>query len=159
MWGRRRTPCIRASQTVSNSSGFSSASGSVATTNEPVVIDPATQQVLGTVTEWYAEFHSGPLPSARELERYEQVSPGLSGLIVNQWRGETTHRRRLEQFTLTSQVRAQTRGQIFGLLIALVVIAIGAAAIFTGHSTAGLVALIGPLVALTVNHCRPTVPA
>jgi uncharacterized membrane protein len=115
---------------------------------EPVVVDPTSQVVLGTVTQWM-EWHSGPLPSPRELEAYNHVSPGLADVIVSEWRTETAHRRRLEQFTLSSQVRAQGRGQIFGLAIALVIVFCGVGLTLAHDTTVGLAAIIGPLATLT----------
>lgn len=114
---------------------------------EPVVVDPESQAVIATVTQWM-EWNSGPLPSARELEGYNRVSPGLVDTIVTEWRTETAHRRRLEQFTLTAQVNAQRRGQIFGLLIALIVVGCGVGLTLAGRDTAGLVAIITPLATL-----------
>jgi uncharacterized membrane protein len=113
---------------------------------EPVVFDPNSQEFLGTVSEYYrAEFTAGPLPSARELAGYNQVSPGLVDTIVGEWRTETAHRRRLEQHALSSRIGAQTRGQWFGLIVALVVIGAGVLLTLTGHSAAGLVGVISPL--------------
>jgi uncharacterized membrane protein len=117
-------------------------------TNEPVVVDPTSQEVLGTVSQWYAEFHAGPLPSARELDGYNRVSPGLADTIVSEWRLETAHRRRLEQYTLNSHVRSLRRGQVFGLVISLFVVASGVGLTLAGRSTAGLVGIIAPLATL-----------
>ena len=104
--------------------------------------------MLGTFSEHRTEFYSGPLPTAEDLDAYNRVSPGLADTIFTEWRTETAHRRRLEQFTLTSQVRAQRLGQIFGLGVALFVIGCGVALSFAGRGTAGLVAIIAPLATL-----------
>lgn len=61
---------------------------------------------------------------------------------------ETAHRRRLESYSIKSEVGAQRRGQIFALVIALVVIGCGVVLTFAGRSTEGIVAMIAPVAGL-----------
>lgn len=115
---------------------------------EPVVVDPDTRRVIGTISEYRAEFYSGPLPSAAELGAYNEVSLGLADVIVTEWRTETAHRRRLEQYGVTAMVRGQKRGQLLGFVIAFVVILCGATLTAMGKSTAGVVTMLVPVGAL-----------
>ena len=116
---------------------------------EPIVVDPATDRRLGTVSAYYqATYHSGPLPSASELAEYNRVVPGLAEQITTEWRTETQHRRRMEQTGLTAAVRAHRRGQYIGLLLVLFVSALGAWLTYEGKSTVGVAAMIAPLAGI-----------
>jgi len=116
---------------------------------EPIILDPRTNEVLGTVSSFsWEEYYSGPLPTPQQLDDYNRVSAGLGDRIVTEWQTEGSHRRRLEQTALRAQLRAQSRGQYFALVIALVVIFGGLALLFTDRKTAGLVAILAPLATL-----------
>jgi uncharacterized membrane protein len=86
------------------------------------------------------ERHTGPLPHPNILKAYNEISPMLGEIIVDQFLKETSHRRDLENKeqddfsrSLTAQIQAQTRGQQFGL------------------ASLTLIALFGLIIALTVH--------
>lgn len=129
---------------------------------EPIVLDPRTQQVLGTISSFsWEEYYSGPLPTPRQLDEYNRVSAGLGDRIVTEWQTEGSHRRIMERTALRGQLRAQSRGQVFALVIALAVIGGGLALLFTGRQAGGLVAILAPLATLAgvfiYNQRRPSV--
>lgn len=116
---------------------------------EPIIVDPRTLDVLGTVSSFsWEEFYSGPLPSPKQLFEYNEVSPGLGDRIVTEWQMEGSHRRSLEKGVLRGQLLAQSRGQAIATLISLVVIVGGIALLFTDRSIEGLVAVLTPLAVL-----------
>lgn len=108
---------------------------------EPVVVDPTTRRILGSVSSFYA----GPLPPSQELDSYNRVVPGLADTIVTEWRTETAHRRRLEQAGQSGAIKAHRRGQYIGLLIVLFVVGCGTYLTNQGRSTVGIAMILGPL--------------
>lgn len=51
-----------------------------------------------------AEFHSGPLPSARTLQEYDHAVPGLAQVIVDRAGSEMVHRHGVETRTLDARI-------------------------------------------------------
>lgn len=116
---------------------------------EPIIVDPRTNQVLGTVSSFsWEQYYSGPLPTPQQLDQYNQVSPGLGDRIVTEWQTEGAHRRRLESSALRGQLMAQTRGQVFAVVLALVIVLGGIGLLYTDRPIEGLVAVIAPLATL-----------
>lgn len=84
------------------------------------------------VTTIKAEF-SGPLPHPEILKQYEQIQVGLAERIIAQAEREAVHRHELEKKAMDSQIadekagRREARlGQVFGLIIGIVTIGLGA---------------------------------
>lgn len=76
---------------------------------------------------------SGPLPPPSMLEKYEQISPGLSRCIFSLAEGESLHRHfmekgllEVEQKNATAECALALRGQIFAFVLALALIGFGA---------------------------------
>jgi len=116
---------------------------------EPIILDPRTHEVLGTVSSFsWEQYYSGPLPTPQQLLEYNEVSAGLGDRIVTEWQTEGAHRRRLESTGLRGQLSAQRRGQIFALILALIIVGGGLALLFTDRSLEGLVAVLAPLATL-----------
>ncbi len=56
---------------------------------EPIILDPRTNEVLGTISSFsWEEYYSGPLPTPRQLDQYNRVSAGLGDRIVTEWQTE-----------------------------------------------------------------------
>ncbi len=112
---------------------------------EPVNEDgDAPRRVLAT------GHFSGPLPSPNVLEGYDRVMPGLAREIVDQWKSETAHRRAtiddlrdLDRETVRAYYAGEKRGQIFGLVLAVGVIALCALAIVLDSPAIGVAAALG----------------
>lgn len=51
---------------------------------------------LSIKVESTAMTHMGPLPPAAMMREYDEVHPGLSGVLVKQFQNESDHRRRLQ---------------------------------------------------------------
>ena len=62
---------------------------------------------------------SGPLPSASEMAKYDQISPDLVDRIVKMAEKEANHRHEMEQNLLKHEAGDTKRGQFFALLIGL----------------------------------------
>lgn len=64
--------------------------------------------------------------------------PGISQRFLEEPLKEAEHRRALEQKIINEKIRMGRRGQIMAFLLGLLSIAVAFAAIFLGHSLAGL---------------------
>lgn len=94
------------------------------------------------------EFFQGPLPPARELERYESVLPGAADRIIGMTEKEGEHRRDLESQVTKSNIVNARRGQWMGFVLALCIVAGGIALILADCSTSGVAVIIATLVSL-----------
>ena len=67
----------------------------------------------------HAELFSGPLPHPEHLAAYEQTLSGLAGRITRMAELQADHRRTTESKIVDSNIRLESRGQIFGFAIAM----------------------------------------
>lgn len=92
-----------------------------------------------------AQFRSGPLPTAHEMQEYNDVVPGLANVITDEFKKQGSHRRWME--------KSMVMGQLYlGPILAFSVIV---AALFTGYKLlmndkagAGLLVSLAPLATL-----------
>ena len=80
---------------------------------------------------------SGPLPPAEQIRAYEEVLPGSADRILSMAERQQEHRLNLEKVTVNEAANRSWWGLRLGFIIAVLVIAVGAAGIFTGHALAG----------------------
>ena len=86
--------------------------------------------------------HSGPLPTPETLAKYEAILPGLAERIVRLPEREQEHRHEFSKTWLRREARLRDRGQIFGMVALLVVLAFCTALLLNGFATiAGAVAI------------------
>ena len=105
---------------------------------------------------------SGPLPSAAELGRYDEVLPGLASRIVELTEREQSHRHDMEHAVVKAEIRNASRGQLCGFAIVFIVLFAGIGFLAAGHTIAGLVATLVPLAVLVgvfVSGKAPTMGA
>ena len=105
--------------------------------------------------EQKVEQYAGPLPHPSTLKAFDEVIPGSAARIIDNWEKEIEHRRDLEKQdsetrreVIKKQVGIQGRGQIFGLIVALVGMGITGFAIHEGHPVAATILGSFDLVAL-----------
>lgn len=96
----------------------------------------------------HQELYSGPIPSAMELDRYEKVQPGAADRIIKMAEKQASHRQKIEEMALRSDVKAQIRGQIFGFLIFILTIIIGFILILLNKDVFGIVSILGSLATI-----------
>jgi uncharacterized membrane protein len=95
-----------------------------------------------------AQSYSAPLPPPSMLEGYERALPGAAERIFVWVEGQSAHRQSLEKQRLDAEIKAEARGQHYGLAISLTVIAAGCILIWNGKDIAGLSLIIANLAAL-----------
>src|SRR6266699_3874292 len=93
---------------------------------EPIVVDPETGNPLGTVSWFFQQsWFSGPLPAPETLAEYDRVLPGLARRIVERWEKESDHRQGMERSIVRARISNQSRGQIIGAVLAVIVLTAG----------------------------------
>lgn len=112
--------------------------------------DPAEPALERTVQilEAKLNLHRGPLPSPETLEAYERAEPGSAARMMHPWEKQSDHRMALEKSQVMANIRARTRGQYIGMLVAMTVIIGGFVAIYLDKPLAGIAALV--LAAATI---------
>jgi uncharacterized membrane protein len=93
-----------------------------------------------TVKETF-EF-SGPLPPPQLLKGYEEAFAGCAERVVAMAEKQSAHRQALEKAVVESNCKAQSRGQWFAFILALVVICGGVYLLAEGRSLEGFSAII-----------------
>jgi len=91
---------------------------------------------------------SGPLPSPGTLAEYEKVMPGLANRIVELAEKEQAHRHEMQRSTVVGGISIATRGQRYGLVSVLAVLAVAGVLVALGHETAGAVLAGADLVSV-----------
>lgn len=106
------------------------------------------KQLASTVFMMQMRSHSGPLPSPDTFDGYERVLPGAAERILVMAEKQQDHRMDLEKKHLLEQLFQSKLGQIFGLIIAVVCISVGAFLVMNGHETAGIILFGSTLIGL-----------
>ncbi len=92
--------------------------------------------------------YRAPVPPPPMLQGYEDVVHGSAKQIMDDAHGQTVHRQGLENRQLDAAIANSKRGQWFGLIIAVLVVAVGALLILLDKSAQGLVLILPGLAAL-----------
>jgi uncharacterized membrane protein len=101
------------------------------------------------------QYFEGPLPPPAALEAYERAVPGLAREIADMAKSrhelvvrQSDHRQRIEERVIRTKTRNEGIGQWMAFIIAFGTIASGTGLAWNGKETAGIVAIVGALVAL-----------
>lgn len=94
------------------------------------------------------QVYSGPIPSANELRKYEDIVPGAADRILKMAEEQSRHRRKMESEMLVASIRAERVGQILGFLIFLVALVAGIVLMILGKDAIGLITSLGSLAAI-----------
>jgi len=92
--------------------------------------------------------HSGPLPDADTLIKYDSVIPEGADRIMKMAEVQQVHRMKMEDKVITSQSTQSKLGQIFGLIIGIVGIGSGTFLAAMGETTVGGIIAGGTVVSL-----------
>lgn len=65
------------------------------------LIQEESQRVITTVLK--AESHSGPLPSPKQLAKYNELLPGTADIIIGEYQANGSHVRNMERLALEAQ--------------------------------------------------------
>lgn len=100
----------------------------------------------------YAEFRSGILPPPNELEKYEEMLPGITDRLLTTYEKQVAHRIELETKVVDSNISKSRLGQILGFIIIMVVLGIGVFLFIMKIPVGGFVALISALGTLLTAY-------
>ena len=92
--------------------------------------------------------HSGPLPDADTLIKYNSVIPKGADRIMKMAEAQQFHRMSMENKVITSQSSQSKLGQIFGLIIGIIGIGSGTFLAAMGETTVGGIIAGGTVVSL-----------
>jgi len=92
--------------------------------------------------------HSGPLPDAETLVKYNSVIPEGADRIMTMAEKQQNHRMQIENKVINSQSLQSKLGQVFGLIIGIVGIASGTYLASIGKTTVGGIIAGGTVVSL-----------
>lgn len=92
--------------------------------------------------------HSGPLPDAETLIKYDSVIPNGADRIMKMAEKQQLHRMDMENKVITSQSNQSRLGQIFGLIIGITGIGSGTFLAAMGETTVGGIIAGGTVVSL-----------
>jgi uncharacterized membrane protein len=84
-----------------------------------------------------SESHSGPIPRPGDIAEYNKHIPDGANRIMTMAEDQSKHRIEMEKIVVTKQQQQSTRGQIFGLIIAIFGISAGSIVAVMGHDAVG----------------------
>jgi len=94
------------------------------------------------------QIHSGPLPAPQTLEAYAKIIPNGAERIMAMAEKEQEFRHELTKTINTRNINIESRGQIFGFILSVIIIGSGVYLTATDKQTTGLVAVIGGIAIL-----------
>jgi uncharacterized membrane protein len=98
-----------------------------------------------------ATSYSGPLPTPEQLEKFDQVLPGLADRIMTMAEGHASNRWRNDRLQRVSKIL----GQCFAFLICMALIGGGFYTITLGHSLIGFGTVAGAVAGIIWAYRRP----
>ena len=96
--------------------------------------------------EILAAVYKGPIPPASEMEGYKSVDPSFPDRILKMAESEQAHRHEMEKNSLSFEEKIANKdfferrlGQIFALIIAIIMISCGSYLVLKEHPIAGTI--------------------
>lgn len=87
----------------------------------------------------FQKIHSGPLPPAEELIKYNDAFPDAANRIIIMAELQQQHRFDLEKRVIDEQLKQSSRGQIFGFILGLIGLIGSVYAIISGYEVSGTI--------------------
>lgn len=111
------------------------------------------QEQFAIEQRFESQFFSGPLPPSSELKAYAEIAPQFPERIFSMAEKEQAHRHDIEKRRTRAQIWITGSGQIFGFLLALLIIGLAGGLLFYDKKIEGLISLaaglgtlIGPFI-------------
>jgi uncharacterized membrane protein len=84
-----------------------------------------------------AEMYVGPIPPASEMQKYEEICPGLSNRIMAMAESQSSHRQQIELIVIKTSSRNSTLGVVFAFIIAIAFLLVGGFCIYLDKTLIG----------------------
>lgn len=109
-------------------------------------LEPEQRELLFETLEISRIHNNGQIPSPTMLERYESVCPGASDKIITIAEKQANHIQEIEKKKSCPNTLQSKLGLVLSFIITIVIAIGGIALIILGKDTAGLVAVIIPIL-------------
>ena len=118
------------------------------------VPDDKKKDVIKAITIVQQETYAGPIPHPKLIAGYEQLLPGSADRFLKMAEQQQAHRMELEKMAVSSQLKSNERGQVFGLILSGLII-VGAIVLFiVGMPWIGVALIAAVLVVLAILFVR-----
>ena len=121
---------------------------------KPDKVNQADQVLNRMMMRVVSKTHSGPIPSADELEHLDRVHPGMANRCMEMAEREQAHRHGMEQGIVAHEGSLRRRGQNYAILALALILAASAWLAFLGFGEEAAIlgtATIGGVVAVFVT--------
>ncbi len=116
---------------------------------EPNISDDRRKEIAQALLVSYEKTHSGPLPSAEELKKYDKIIPNGADRIMKMAELQQGHRIEMEKTVITSQMKQSGKGQNFGLFIGLAGLLVTFGLAYIGSETVASIVGGATIISLT----------
>lgn len=121
----------------------------------PMLRPDKTREARVVLTRAISKFHSGPIPSAEEMEHLEQVHPGAADRCFRMAEKEQDHRHACERDIIKMEFSFRGRGQWFAMATVALLLCAVAYLAFLGDTRSaavlGTATLVGLVTAWTAS--------
>ena len=118
------------------------------------VPDSTKKDVIKAITIVQQETFAGPIPHPKLIAGYEQILPGSADRFMKMAEQQQVHRMELEKMAISSQLKSNERGQVFGLILSSLII-VGAIVLFiVGMPWIGVALIAAVMVVLVTLFIR-----
>lgn len=104
--------------------------------------------LLEQTVETKSELFAGPLPHPDTLMGYKEIDISFPDRIMSMAEEDAEHHRKMEEQIIIENFNSNKRGMIFGFIISLVAIGLGAWLISIDKDVYGIAAILTPLVGI-----------
>jgi len=102
------------------------------------------------------ELHIGPLPHPNTLAAYDQIVPGSASMLMEEFREQGAHRRRLEEKVVEGDQRRANYGLVLGYIGILFLLLGGIASIVIGYGPYGIVLIATAIATVLGSQAKAT---
>ncbi len=109
------------------------------------------EQNQSAVSEYsiMAAFRKGPLPPPEEMQKYENIYPGATKLLFDNFVAQTNHRIELEKTVILGDNKRADKAQRNSFIIAMSILVLATILFFlgrNGYATGAVIAAIAPII-------------
>ena len=124
----------------------------------PMLRPEKAQEARVVLTRAISKFHSGPIPSAEELEHLEQILPGAADRCFRMAEKEQDHRHFCDRDIILKEFSFRARGQWFALATVIFLLSAVTYLAFLGDTVSaaalGTATLVGLVTAWTASKYK-----